>query len=98
MNLKVLERNEVHQIDERIKVLLENRKDLINGMSIESRAYHEIKDRIKKLGFVMSVETVVHGAKYVFEGISYSCSVDSVVRDCREQCKILLAFKESREE
>lgn len=89
MNLKDLESPVVKNFDDTINKLIELRKEFIKSMSKEQHAYYNIQDSIKRLGYNMSVGTVMNGYKFWKNGESYSCSVDSVCRDVKGSCKVL---------
>lgn len=90
MNLKDLELEKVKKFDETIENMKNQRKDVIANSSKENRAYHSIKDYIKSHGYVLEVRTVLRGYEYVMKGEHYSCSVDTIVRNCRFACKTLI--------
>ena len=89
MDLSVLEIPCVGQIDATIEDLFSQRCSMIDCRSKEHQAYYYIKDYIDRNNYKLTVETVLCGYRYVRRGESYSCSVDSISRDCKKQCEIL---------
>ena len=88
-NLNDLEIPCVSQCDIGIEDLYSQRMSMIDCRSKEHQAYYYIKDFIERSNYTLGVGVVVYGYKFVSKGESYSCSVDSVVRECNKQCKIL---------
>ncbi len=80
----------IKEIEQEIQSLNNEIKSVMSNATPSQIAYYNVQQALKKFNFRLDLSTITTGYKYVIKGESYSCSVDTMVRYCKGDIKVLI--------